>query len=159
MIQCEIMKICWKVKIGTIMHLINDHDVCLNNDWAIFHSIQQTLKLTKSSRGGGGGGGYSPTILVGMCRSKVKIRPGLRNELHGRAWKCGAPERAWAVLSVKLGLRTKLEPFWAWKCGSPELPGRVWLALWPAANPGRCRTAERFAFRLSRPWDVVTGWN
>ena len=38
------------------------------------------------------------------------------------------------------GLRTDLEPFSAWKCGSPELPGRVWLALWPAAKPGRCRT-------------------
>ena len=38
------------------------------------------------------------------------------------------------------GLRNELEPFWAWKWGSPELPGRVWLALWPAANPGHCRT-------------------
>ena len=25
------------------------------------------------------------------------------------------------------------------QCRSLELPGRVWLALWPAANPGRCR--------------------
>ena len=43
-------------------------------------------------------------------------------------------------LSVKMrGLRNELEPFWAWKCESPELPGRVWLALWPAANPRCCR--------------------
>ena len=31
--------------------------------------------------GGGGGGGYSPQILLGMCRGKVKNGPGLRNEL------------------------------------------------------------------------------
>ena len=89
--------------------------------------------------------GYSPQILVGMCRRKVKNGP----ELHGRAWKCGAPDRAWAALSVKMrvsgpslsrverenaGLRTELEPCWAWKCGSPELPGCIWLALWPAVG-------------------------
>ena len=54
----------------------------------------------------------------------------------GRAWKCGAPKRAWAVLSLKMrgsgtslsrferenaGLRNELE-FWAWKCESPERP-------------------------------------
>ena len=38
------------------------------------------------------------------------------------------------------GLRNELDPFWAWKCASPELPGRVWLALWLAANPWSCRT-------------------
>ena len=103
------------------------------------------------TRGGGGGGrGYSPQILVGMCRGKVKNGPGLRNELTVErenaglrnelepfwAWKCGAPERAWAVLSVKnAGLRNVLDPFWAWKCESPELrPGRVLLALW-RSNP------------------------
>ena len=88
----------------------------------------------------------------------------------GRAWKCRAPERAWAVLSWKMrgsgqslsrfehenaGLRNELDPFWAWKCReSPELPGRVWLALWPAANPRRCRTP---AFGLSRPWEAMNG--
>ena len=55
----------------------------------------------------------------------------------GRAWKCGAPERAWAVLSLKIrgsgtslshfehenaGLRNELDQFWAWKCESPERP-------------------------------------
>ena len=54
------------------------------------------------------------------------------------------------------GLRTELEPFWAWNCGSPELPGRVWLALWPAANPGRCRTLRSGWAGRGRRW---TGWN
>ena len=53
---------------------------------------------------------YSPQILVGMCRGKVKNWQGLRNEFPGRAWKWGSPG---SVL--------------AWKWDSPALPGRVWL--------------------------------
>ena len=49
------------------------------------------------SPGGGGGGGYSPQILVGMCRGKVKNGPGLRNELP--------------VERENAGLRNELEPF------------------------------------------------
>ena len=45
----------------------------------------------------GGGGGYSPQILVGMCRGKVKNGPGLRNELQ--------------VERENAGLRNELEPF------------------------------------------------
>ena len=45
--------------------------------------------------------------------------------------------------------------------GSPELTvGRVWLALWPAANPGAL--PECFAFRLaavSQPWVAMNGLN
>ena len=75
----------------------------------------------------------------------------------GRAWKCGAPEQAWAVLSLKMrgsatsrferenaGLRNELDLFWAWKCESPE-------------RPGRRGAAERFAFGLSRPWEAMNG--
>ena len=62
----------------------------------------------------------------------------------GRAWKCGAPQRAWAVLSLKIrgsgtslggierenaNLRNELDPFWAWKCESPELLSRPWEAM------------------------------
>ena len=50
----------------------------------------------------GGGGGYSPQILVGMCRGKVKNGQGLRNELPVERENVGAPERAWAVLSLKM---------------------------------------------------------
>ena len=111
---------------------------------------------------GPGGGGYSPQILVGMCRGKVKNGQGLRNELPVErenvglrnelepfwAWKCGAPGRAWAVLSVKMrgsgtSLR-ELDPFWAWTCESPERP------LTRGA-------AKRFAFGLSRPWEAMNG--
>ena len=92
----------------------------------------------------GGGGGYSPQVLVGMCRGKVKNWQGLRNELPVErengglrnelepfwAWKWGAPERAWSVFSVKMGLsgtaRTRLANPRRWKWDSPELPGRVW---------------------------------
>ena len=53
---------------------------------------------------------FSPQVLVGMCA-------GLRNELEPFwAWKCGAPERAWSVLSVNM-----------------RISGT-------AANPRRCRT-------------------
>ena len=41
-----------------------------------------------------------------MCRGKVKNGPGLRNELP--------------VERENAGLRNELEPFWAWKCGAPE---------------------------------------
>ena len=78
---------------------------------------------------GGGGGGYSPQILVGMCRGKVKNWQGLRNEL--------------LVEHENVGLRNELEPFWAWKCGAPE---RAWSVLsvkmrisGTAANLRRCR--------------------
>ena len=47
--------------------------------------------------GGGGGGGYSPQILVGMCRGKVKNWQGLQNELP--------------VERENGGLRNELEPF------------------------------------------------
>ena len=110
-----------------------------------------------------------------MCRGKVKNGQGLRNELPIErkyvglrnelepfwAWKCGAPERAWAVLSVKMrgsgtslsrferenaGLRNELDPFWAWKCESKERP------LTRGA-------AECFAFGrsgwASRPWEAM----
>ena len=58
-----------------------------------------------------------------MCRGKVKNGQGLRNELEPFwAWKCGAPERAWAVLSVKMhGSGTSLIRF-EWKSESPERP-------------------------------------
>ena len=47
-----------------------------------------------------------------------------------RTWTCGALERA---------RRTR-----AWTCGSPERTvGRVWLALWPAANPGAPGQSEK----------------
>ena len=81
-----------------------------------------------------GGGGSSPQILVGMCCGKVK-NGGLQSEL--------ARENAglWSELKRQSG-------------GSPELTiGRVWLALWPTANPGVL--PERFAFGLaavSRQW-------
>ena len=47
--------------------------------------------------GGGGGGGYSPQILVGMCRGKVKNGQGLQNELP--------------VERENVGLRNELESF------------------------------------------------
>ena len=49
---------------------------------------------------------------------------------RARAWKCRALEWAW-------GAR-------AWKCRSPELTaGCLWLALWPAANPGAPQQSEK----------------
>ena len=61
----------------------------------------------------GGGGGYSPQILVGtcMCRGKVKYWQGLWNERPVER-ESGAPEQAWAVLSVKMrGSGTSLVRF------------------------------------------------
>ena len=67
---------------------------------------------------GGGGGGYSPQILVGICRGKVKQKWAKAPErAPGRAWKWGSPERDWAVLSLKMrGFGTSLSRFEAWKC-------------------------------------------
>ena len=73
----------------------------------------------------------------------------------GRAWKWGAPERAWAVLSLKMGgsgtslsrfelenggLRNELDPFLAWIWDSPELPGCVWLSR--GAENGTLRNCQ-----------------
>ena len=100
------------------------------------------------SKLGGGGGGVLAHIMVGMGRGKVRNRPGLRNKLHGRAWKCGAPERAWAVLSVKLGgSEPNLSRFERENAGLRNCQD---ASGW---YPGRSltRAAERFAFGLSRP--------
>ena len=119
----------------------------------LFRFIQnRAVRIISHARGGGGG--YSPQILVGtcMCRGKVKKMARAPERAPGRAWKWGSPERAWAVLSLKMGvsgtslsrfelenggLRNELEPFWAWKCGAPERP----LAR---------GAAERLKMRISR---------
>ena len=92
---------------------------------------------------GGGGGGITPNLgrYVPRQSKKINKRQGLRNELP--------------VECENEGLRNEFEPFWAWKWGAPEraravlsvkilLSGtartRMALALWPAANPRRCRT-------------------
>ena len=75
----------------------------------------------------GGGGGYSPHILVGMCRGKVKCWQGLRNEL--------------SVERENVGLRNELESCWAWKCGAPERP----------LTRGAAERAE------PRPWEAMNG--
>ena len=98
--------------------------------------------------GPGGGGVLTPNFgrYVPQQSEKWARAP---ERAPGRAWKCGAPERAWAVLSLKMcGLWNELDPFWAWKCESLELPGCVWLTLWPAANPRRCWT-----LRAEPPWE------
>ena len=71
---------------------------------------------------------------------------GLRNELEPFwAWKWGAPERAWAVLSVKMrGSGTAANPAAlpnAWKCESPERP----------LSRGAAERAEL------RPWEAMNG--
>ena len=59
----------------------------LNLNLLSCHNVIRVLVIGKGKvssslcPGGGGGGGYSPQILVGMCRGKVKNGPGLRNEL------------------------------------------------------------------------------
>ena len=87
-----------------------------------------------------GGGGYSPQILVGMCHGKVKKWQGLRNELP--------------VERENGGLRNELEPFWAWKWGAPERAWAVLSVKMrgsgTAANPRRCRTLENVNLRNGR---------
>ena len=79
----------------------------------------------------GGGGGYPPQILVGMCRGKVENGPGLRNELP--------VEREIA------GLRNKLEPFWAWKCGAPERTWSVLSVKMRVSGTAKTRLAGALA--------------
>ena len=94
------------------------------NQWRAWKP-RLTNYTTINPGGGGGGGGYSPQILVGMSRGKVKNGQGLRNELP--------------VERKNAGLRNELDPFWAWKWESSELPGRVWLTRGAAE---RCVRAE-----------------
>ena len=77
-----------------------------------------------------GGGGVLTPNLVGMGRGKVKNGQGLRNELP--------------VERENVGLRNEREPFWAWKCGAPEREWAVLSVKMrisgTAANPRRCWT-------------------
>ena len=50
-------------------------------DWKFLQKVVCCIYGTFQYGIGGGGGGYSPQILVGNCRGKVKNGPGLRNEL------------------------------------------------------------------------------
>ena len=102
---------------------------------------------------GGGGGGYSPQILVGMCRGKVKKMARAPERAPGRAWKWGYVSGT-SLSRFELenrggggGLRNELEPFWAWKCGAPERPltrgaaERLKMQIsGTVAKPRRCRT-------------------
>ena len=97
--------------------------------------------------GGGGGGGYSPQILVGMCRGKVKNGPGLRNEL--------------LVKRENAGLRIELEPFFSVKnAGLRNGLDAVLSVKMRVSGTARTRlaaAAERFAFGLSWPWEAMNG--
>ena len=115
-----------------------------------YHVLIKYRKRAVSTRGGvltPNFGRYVPRQSEKWARAPERA--------PGRAWKCGAPERAWAVLSLKMrgsgtssslferenaNLRNELDPFWAWKCVSPERP--------------RTRgDAERKG--LSRPWEAT----
>ena len=73
----------------------------------------------------------------------------------GRAWICGAPERAWAVLSLKMrGSGTSLIRF------ERENASRRNCQEESGWRSGRLLTrgaAERFAFGLSRQWEAMNG--
>ena len=100
-----------------------------------FH-ISKILPL--GTNPGGGGGVLAP--IFGRYVPRQSENVGLLNELEGE----------------NAGLRSELERE---SGGSPELTvGRVWLALWPAANSGAL--PERFALGLaavSRPWAAMNG--
>ena len=78
-----------------------------------------------------------------------------------RAWKCGAPERAWAVRCSGTSLSrferenavlwNELDPFWAWKCESPE---RAWSVLraWKCVSPERPPWEAMNGLKLKKSW-------
>ena len=110
---------------------------------------------------GGGGGVLTPNFGRYVPRQSEQLARA-QERAPGRAWKWGAPERAWAVLSLKWGAperawsvfsmkmghsgiaRTRLANPRRWKWDSPELPGCVWLT-------------RGAAFGLSRPWEAING--
>ena len=57
--------------------LLNANQFCLLS--------RPTYKKLRDPGGGGGGGGYSPQILVGMCRVKVKKMARAPDRAPGRA--------------------------------------------------------------------------
>ena len=99
----------------------------------------QSLSMGSTPPPRGGGGGLTPKFSRYVPR-QIENGPGLRTELHGRAWKCGAPYQAWAVLSVKMqGSGPSLSRFERENAGLRNCQDASgWH--WPAANPGRCRT-------------------
>ena len=128
----------------------------------------------------GGGGGYSlltPNFGRYVPRQSEKLARA-PERAPGWAWKWGSPERAWAVLSLKMGgsgtslirfsvkmglsgtARTCLANPRRWKWDRPELPGRVWLTRscwkWDSPElPGRVWLTRGAAFGLSQPWKEI----
>ena len=105
------------------------------------------LPWYRRSRGRGGGGGGGGGVLtpnfgryVPRQSEKWARAPDRAPRSSVKMWGSGPSLSRRPIERENAGLRTELEPYRAWKCGSLELPGCAWLALWPAANPGRCRT-------------------
>ena len=102
-----------------------------------------------------------------MCRGNLKWkknRQGLRNELpvdrenvglrNGLepfwAWKCGAPERSWSVLSVKMPVSGTARARLAGVLGQAANPRR-WRTICIRAEPGR-GTGRNYRLKLKKFW-------
>ena len=135
-----------------VKHLPWENPVYATDSRSYFAIFLRTCSLSllflypyfKSSKWGGvpgGGGGTHPKFGRYVPRQSEKWARA-PERAPGRAWNCGAPERAWAVLSLKMrGLRNELGPFQRENASLRNYQDAShWLALWPAANPRRCRT-------------------
>ena len=84
-------------------------------------------------RGGGGGGKLTPNFGMYVPRQSETWAKA-PEQAPGRVWKCGAPERAWAVLSFKMGA-----PERAWSILSVKM-GVFETDRTRLANSRRCQT-------------------
>ena len=100
------------------------------------------MTIHDSVPGGGGGGGVTPNFGRYVPRQSEKNGKGSGTSSRSSV-KMGSPERAWAVLSLKMGGGApdyELEPFWFVKIRGAGT----------AANPLRCRTLENANLRNGR---------
>ena len=112
----------------------------------ILHAFKVSNREPPPPPPGGGGGGTHPKFWLVCAAAKWKMGPGSGTSSRSIVKMRGSGTSLSRFELENAGLLNELDPFWAWKCESPELPGRVWLALWPAANPRRCR-----------PWEAING--
>ena len=139
-IQQDDLPILWQgLHDVSISQLVLTTDCCNHTQIQKLYNLQD-IQLSRNQDtpggGGGGGGGYSTQIkiLVDTCRGKVKnggLRSGSSVKMRGSGASSNVKIRGSGV-SSSVKMRVSGTDFLV----KIVFVGRVWLALWLAANPG-----------------------